>query len=1105
MAGTENVTVLFTDLVGSTELASSIAPEAADELRRKHFSSLRQAVAASGGTEVKNLGDGLMVVFPAASAALGCAVTMQQAVHRDNTGAKRPLGLRVGLSSGEATRENEDYFGDPVIEAARLCARASAGHILASDLVRANAGRRSSHIFTSLGALELKGLPEPIETLDVGWEPLGADAPGSGRVPLPTRLAHGPAIGMIGRENEIALLDNAVKRVGSGEGRELILVAGEPGQGKTTLVSEVARRAHKRGMTVLFGHCEEDLSTPYQLFAEALGQYVTHAPEDYLRAHIAAYGSELVRLVPALGSRIPDTPARKATDADSERFQLFAAVVGLLTHASQHQPVNLVFDDLQWADRGSLQLLRHLISAEQAMNLLVLGTYRDTELSKSHPLLETLALLPRSQGVSRIGLAGLGDIEIVAFMEAAAGHRMDNEGLGLAHALYRETDGNPFFVGEVLRHLSESGSIFQDTAGQWVAEETPDQLALPESIREVIGARVGRLGERAGRVLSLAAVIGRDFDIDLLARASESTEDEVLDILEEATSVALVQELADITGRFSFAHALIQHTLYEDLGPTRRARAHRRVAEALEDLCGEARGNRAGELAHHWFSATQPIDLTKAIDYARQAGDAALAALAPADALRYYSQGIDLYRQVDDTDPLLGLDLAIGLGTAQRQSGDAGYRDTLIEAAYRASELGDNDRLVAAALANDRGVFTSALAIDTEKVEVLEKALECLGAQRPERALVLATLCAELAMGSSLDRRRALADEAVAIARSVGDDIALVRVLNNLFIPLLVPSLHVQAMARTADALARAQEIGDPLLIVFAAMWRAIAVIQDGNLEDLDDCLAIYSEMNERLDQPFLRWGFSLFQGLKAQILGDTDAAERRASEALQIGTEAGLPDVNFFFTANLPGIALQRGTLGELIPLVEQMAVVASESAGALNALLAAAHLEAGHVDEAHRLLREFVHGGLRLRIDQAWLGSLLFYAEIAAVAADSDVAGSMMQHIQPWGDQFCTVGVAAPLGPVSYYLGGLATILSRYDDANGYYTQSSLMCDRIGAKFFGARTDLMWAKMLRTRQAPGDLKMAQELLVRSRSCAFANGYAGIERRTAELIQKIG
>ena len=254
MGGTESVTVLFTDLVGSTELASALTPEAGDELRRAHFSLLRQAIAASGGTEVKNLGDGLMVVFPAASAALSCAVAMQQAVDRDNRSAARPVGLRVGLSAGEATREADDYFGDPVIEAARLCARAEGGQILAADLVRADAGRRSPHAFSSLGELELKGLPEPIQTLEIGWEALGEDIDAATSVvPLPSRLEVGPVTGVVAREVEAALLNDAFKRVAAGEGHEVVLVSGDAGLGKTTLVAEAARERRPRARACCSG------------------------------------------------------------------------------------------------------------------------------------------------------------------------------------------------------------------------------------------------------------------------------------------------------------------------------------------------------------------------------------------------------------------------------------------------------------------------------------------------------------------------------------------------------------------------------------------------------------------------------------------------------------------------------------------------------------------------------------------------------------------------------------------------------------------------------------------------------------------------------------
>jgi predicted ATPase len=542
----------------------------------------------------------------------------------------------VGLSVGEVSIQHGDHFGDPVIEATELCASCAEGHILATDMVRLMAGRRSRHACSPAGAQELPGLPEPVQTVEVTWEPVDRTVGSS--VPLPGRLHTRTAVRVVGREEEIAELASAFKRVDSGQGRETLLISGEAGLGKTTLLARAAQSAFDQGACVLFGHCEEDLATPYQLFGEALTHYVTHASERQLLDHVDEHGGELARLVPALGSRFPDLPPSRATDSDTERYVLFAAVVGLLAMISRSQPVVLVLDDMQWADSASLHLLRHLIAAEQPLRVLVLGSYRNSRLTRSHPLLETLAALRRLPGISRIDLSGLDEPGVVSLMEAAAGHSLDDAGATLARALFRETDGNPFFVSEMLRHLNETGKIYQDEPGHWTTVADLGDAVLPDSVREVIGGRVVRLGKDAGRVLSMAAVIGRDFDLDVLARATKTSKDELLDILEAAAAVALVREPADASGRYSFAHALIQHTLYEDLGPNRRARAHRVVAEALEDLCGDRPGDRVSELARHWTSATQPIDLTKAISYSRQAGDAALGALAPADALRYYAQ-----------------------------------------------------------------------------------------------------------------------------------------------------------------------------------------------------------------------------------------------------------------------------------------------------------------------------------------------------------------------------------------------------------------------------------------------------------------------------------
>jgi class 3 adenylate cyclase/tetratricopeptide (TPR) repeat protein len=1098
---TENVAVLFTDMVDSTALASSLAPDVADELRREHFSILRQAVAEAGGTEVKNLGDGLMVVFASTSAALSCAVGMQQGIERDSRAREQSIGLRVGLSVGEVASEDNDYFGDPVIEAARLCDACERGQILAADVVRLMAGRRNRHECAPVGPLTLKGLPDPVETVEVRWAALRGTA--TDAVPLPSRLSVRPPAGVVGRETEMTAMLDAFKRVGSGGGREVLLVSGEAGLGKTTLVAETARAAFANGADVLFGHCEEDLANPYQLFREALGHYVTHASEEQLVAHVAAQGSELARLIPALASRLPELQPSKATDADTERYLLFAGVVGLLAAASQQQPVVLVLDDLQWADKGSLDLLRHVIAADQPMRLLVLGTYRDSELSRSHPFLETLAAMRRVDAIYRVELTGLDDSGVVSLMEARAGHVLDDASIGLAHAVYRETDGNPFFVGEILRHLVETGAIFQDATGRWSTVDSLDQMALPDSVREVIGARVGRLGPDAERVLSVAAVIGRDFDLDLLARATKTSHDDLLDILEAAAAVTLVRETADAHGRYNFAHALIQHTLYEDLGPNRRAGTHRVVAKALEELCGNRTGARVGELARHWFNATQPIDLAKAIDYSRQAADSALRALAPADALRYYAQALDLYAQTDQPDPSLGLDLTIGLGTAQRQTGDQAFRDTLLHAARRAAELGDPERLVAAVLANDRGWHSALGTVDAEKVAMLETALERVGADDPNRALVLSTLCSELTWGSPLERRQALADEAIAIAHASGDDATIVRVLNHIAYPLMVPSLLEQSLARSADALLRAERIGDPVLRFWAAVWRAVATEVAGDLVEVDRCFEIVASHAEQLDQPSLTWVNTFGQAVRAEIAGDAERVEQLATDAFRIGTDGNEPDAATYFGGHLIEVSWMRGTMSELRPVIEQLA---ADNPGlpVFAGTLALAHVEADDADGAARLLEDFAAADFDLALNPTWLEGMALYSEAAIECGEPKFAGPLFNRLEPWADQLSTTGGGSAEGPVGHYLGGLATVLGRYDDAEAFFTEAAAFNERIGAKFFAARTHLWWGRMLAQRDAPGDAARARDLLERARTAAADNGYANVERRATRALEHL-
>ena len=1102
MGTTENITVLFTDLVGSTELASSLTPAAGDEVRHKHFSALREAIASSGGTEVKNLGDGVMVVFPAASAALSCAVAMQQVVHRDNAGAERPLGIRVGVSTGEATKEADDYFGDPVIEAARLCAKAGSGQILVTDLVRATAGRRSTHAFTSLGEIELKGLPDPIETLEVAWEPQDVDAAPGRTVPLPARLAHRPGVGVIGRDEELEQLEGALKRVASGAGRELVLISGEPGQGKTTIVSELARRAYLGDATVLLGRCDEELGTPYRPFAEALSHLVTHAPESMLRTHVAAHGAELARMVPALGQRLGGLPAPQSADPDTERYLLYAATVALLDAAGTEYPVVVFLDDLHWADKPSLQLLRHVVANTPTSRLLVIGTYRDAELSASHPLTEALGVLLREPaGVSNLTLTGFDDTDVLLFMETAAGHELDEVGVALAHQVYRETDGNPFFVAEVLRELSESGAIVQDDAGRWVSRQSErDILTLPQSVRAVIGTRVNRLGEEAVKVLGTASVIGRDFDLDLLAVATDSDEDDLLDLLDEARRAALVYELPHAPGRYGFSHALIQHTLYEDLGPTRRTRLHRRVGEALEGLVGGEGGERLGELARHFFLATRPSETTKALDYARRAGESALEALAPDDAVRYFTQALDLLGQGDGAEPEVKIDVLIGLGNAQRQAGIASFRETLLDAARSAQGLGDTDRLVTAALANSRGWFSALGQVDTGKVAMLEAALDALpDTDGPERALLLATLCSELVYHSPLERRLALADEAKAVARRLRDKATLVDVVRRCGPALTAPSTLATELADVAEALSVAGDLDDPSVLVQLGVVGAALAVRAGEFELAGERLVIVHAAADKLRQPSFLWQAAYADAAFALVRGDTEEAERLATAAFEVGTAGGEPDAFAFYGVQLMKIRDEQGRLEELESLIAESAEH-NPSIPALRAALAATHLEAGDEAAAQELIDEAAAASFSLPRDNAWFDATVNYARVVIELRLHPHGQALINLLDPFRDQV-PHNALIPQPPVATYLGGLATVAERFEEAESYFTQAADLNARGGMKFAQAYTNMLWGRMLRIRNGPGDAGRARQLLRQARESAAAHGYAMVERQAeAEL-----
>ena len=1094
-AGTRVVTVLFTDLVGSTALARRLDPGAAEELCKAHFAVLGAVVETAGGIVVKSLGDGLMVVFDSPRAALSAAVGMQQAVERANRSAVERLGMRVGIAVGEAAESEGDFFGDPVVEAARLCATAEGGQILAADLVRLMVGRHATQSFVAVGPMELKGLPEPVDVVEVVWEPLTVE----GSVPLPGRLvgaASDALFGFFGRAEELDALHEVRKEARASRRCQVVFVAGEAGMGKTSLVAQVARTAHSEGSVVLFGHADEDLGVAYQPWIEVFKTLVRDGDPEAVAALPSAQRGALARLVPEVGA-----DEGRVADPDTERMLLLEAGSELLSGASKPAPVLVVLDDLHWADTATLQLLRHVIASSTPMDVTIVCTYRDTDLTRGDPLTKLLADMRREANVTRVALGGLEDNELVDLIAAAAGHELDDDGVGLAHALRRETDGNPFFTAELLRHLGETGSIVLGEDGRWSLAAELDKIGLPSSVRDVVGRRVERLGEEALRVLCLASVIGREFDVSLLATLADVDEDPLLDLMDAAVVAAVLVE-SEVGDRYRFAHALIQHSLYDELSPTRRQRAHQRTAEVLESQAATADAATLAELAHHWVAATRPADLDKALGYVWRAGDAARDALAPEDAIRWYQQALDLLARQNPRDDHRRAALLAELGTAERRASQPEGRETLLRAARIAEELDDTDVLVHAALGFSE--WASGTVGDDDIKRVAAAALDRI---RPDDTVLRARLLAARAGAHDAaiewQVRRELSLQAIEMARESGDDAAFVDVLDSTFVALATPDQRDQLIEDVSRAVAMADQIGDPVLrarIRFQMVW---ARYQQADPAGADSVVAEVGDLIEMIGLPYQRWNHAqLVTGglLRAGLCNEADTAN---NEALELGMSANAPEALGAFGGYLYAIRQHQGRLNEIADFFID-AAHDNPSIASLRSAVAAMLAELGRIDEAHERLAAEVANGLDFPNDSTWLASMSDLLDTAAICGDRTISATLVDRVAPFAGHVIDVSGSLVRGAIARPLARAATLLGDYDQADAWFATAHDLHGRLQAPFESARGNLDHADLCLARRVDGDVERARSFAASAAAVAAECGYQALATRADILLANV-
>lgn len=1105
MTVSQHLTFMFTDIVGSTALYSSVSAVEANQIRTAHFQVLDEVLAATGGRLVSNLGDGAMVVFQSCSDAMDGAVRLQQAVLVDRHLSRMNVQLRVGLSTGDVTLEGEDYFGHPIVEAARLCALANPGQVLTTSRVRAVAGRFAPHEGEPLGAMTLKGLPEPVDVEDVKWAPLPAV-----EFPYPPRLRRPHTF--FGRASERAALDAALEQAAT-TGQRLALVVGEAGIGKTALATEFALAAHSRQAIVLLGRCDEHLRAPFHPFEEALSHYVAHAPESVLAAHVKQHGAYLTRIVPQLGGRVPTAGPSPPADPDRELQAVFRAVTGLLAAASASNPVVLLLDDLHWADADSLHLLRHITASPEPQQLLIVAMYRAGDLTPAQPLTAVLGSLTRETEPLRVLLEGWGEDDIASLLQEGTASTRGMEGgeasdrvSELARLLHLETGGSPFFVTEMLHHLAETGAVRLGEDRRWETTAQAVATSLPASLREVLAERMRPIGPGGHEVLQVASVIGHDFDLEVLARATDREQEDVLDLLEAAVAAALVHETTDIAqpgngaggASFSFHQGLICRALHDSLAPSRRMLAHRRIADALEAIAGQGRPVAAADMAHH-FVAAGPEHLGKGLDYSVKAAEEAMRRLAFKDAVRHYEQALSLHGQLAHPGAVGEIDLLIALGNAERQAGVGDYRSTLARAATAAVGSNDGSRLMQAVLADSRGFSSVTGMIDHELVELLEQALLICPEDVPERALLLAALCSELQYHPDVERRRHLARSADELCTVLGDARLTVTVANRMFSSVQTSLSLAELLQKTESTLRAAEEVGDPDQLFWAHLWRTYALRSAGaEREALAQLAAAAAQAND-LGQPLLTWWVTNVAAVGALVAGNAGEAERLAGEALPMGTAAGQPDASVLHQAVLTCAAWEQGRLGAAVPIIDA-ALAERPDDLALELTRVLAHTDTDDVAACRQCLDQLESRLARLPFASTLQLALTIYAEAAIRSGDAKSAGTLIGRLTPWSDQVVHTGATAA-GPISHFLGGLHSILGAYDEADEWYERAKVISDGMSATFFGARTNLDRGVMLLARKGPRDLERARAMLAQALAVAKSVGYASIERRAVVAL----
>lgn len=815
---------------------------------------------------------------------------------------------------------------------------------------------------------------------------------------------------IVGRMRELEAFRAAFDHMLAGR-RQLILISGEAGIGKTRCAEALADLAEDQGALVLWGRCREEAGAPpYWPWVQILRGYVDASSLDEVRLNMGAAVKDIAALVPELLDSSEATHLKRdvVTDSSPARFRTFDAIRQFFHQAAQQVPIILVLDDLHWADAPSLSLLEFLSQELLRVRLLIVGTHRDADASRKTPLLSTLGALSRDSECRRVRLSGLSQSAIGEVAERLCDVSLSDSAI---KAIYQQTDGNPLFAIELIKVLID------ENAGGAISTLP---ARIPAGIRETIGRRLSRLSDRCNELLGVAAVHGRHFAVREIAASTNEDVQAVLAILEPAVQAGIVQSTVDAPGNWQFTHALIRETIYEDLSTADRLRLHAQAGDALAAVHAGRPEPALTRIAHHYYQASALGYRENAVVYALRAAESAVRIYAYEDALLHYDRAIETLESAGLMHDERLARAYILKGWALRLLGRPDRAiDVLLEAVNRTRVMGNAELLVdlLAFLA-----LASSHIAQRHIIPLLERALALLPeVDSAARAKALATLAFAQRTLADKSRLHRLVDESLAMARRICEATARCACYQLTVMALRgdPETLHRRILlGEKYVAAARSTASAD--LLAEAHYWQALNYFEAGQLEALETLLDQYESLSTAR--------FGLHQYLArthrvtlALLRGEWTDLESRIEELLEIGTKTRRGDADGVYGAQMFALNRDLGRLHTLAPQIKEMAASATMRMWEPGLMLI--YAEIGLLPEARRIFERLVDQECAaVGKDDMYVACLVFCAQTCCALADTRRAESLYRLLLPYTRQTANHPTAVCFGATDLYLAMLA-----------------------------------------------------------------------------------